>query len=81
MFFLKRQKNIHGKVSTHVLEGKFRVLERQLLFWPDKNGKFKFYSAVFLSYGRMITSKKKKLKTMLCKKIYLELSVSGLLVN
>lgn len=46
MFFLKRQKNIHGKISTHVLEEKFGVMETQYLFWPAKNGKFKFDSAV-----------------------------------
>lgn len=61
MFFLKRQKNIHGKPSTHVLEEKFRVMETQYLFWPARNGKFKFYSAV-LSYERMITSKTKEKK-------------------
>lgn len=60
MFFLRRQKNIHGKVSTHVFEGKGQVMETELLFWPAKNGKFKFYPVVFRSHGRKITIKKKK---------------------
>ena len=34
-------------------------MEPELLFWPAKNGKFKFYPAVF-SHSRKITIKKKK---------------------
>jgi len=79
MVFLRRQKNIHGKVSTHVFEGKVGIMQAELLFWPAKNGKFNFYPAVFRSHGRMITiKKKKKLETStLCKKNLLELSISG----
>lgn len=32
MVSLRRQKNIHGKVSTHVFEGKVGIMQAELLF-------------------------------------------------